>query len=142
MHFTFELLKTKYFPELNVKVIGEDRIIEVFNKIGVLYYEVQMKGKGAYVREIEDKTEYVFINRSLKTLLKHATLAYESVHALSHVPAAFLESKQNLEAEVLSLIMMIPRTDLERLNRIKHHLDDESYDYLMRRNKVAEMWKL
>ena len=53
-----------------------------------------------------------------------------------------MQSKQNLQSEVLSLVMMMPLADLPRLNRIKHQLDDESFELLMRRNRAAEIWHL
>lgn len=141
MNLTFQLLK-RYFPELNRRVISRERIIKVLSKIGVPVFDIPMLGRGAYVRDISDGSEYVFIKYNLQTLIRHETLAYESVHALCHVKADFLEDKQNLQSEVLSLVMMMPKTDLPRLNRIKHQLDDESYELLMRRNRAAEVWKI
>lgn len=143
MNVVFRLLKTKYFPELNEEPVGVDRIIEVLDRIGTNFFRLPMEGKGAYVVDTEDKSEYVFISDAIRNLLDHETVAYEGVHAFAHIPSAkFLERKNNLEAEVISLIMMMPVTDLPRLNKIKHQLDEESYEYLERRNKAYDLWEL
>ena len=142
MNLTFHILKKRHFPELNEKVITRERIIQVLSKIPVPVFDIPMIGRGAYVHDRTDGAEFVFIKYNLQTLIQHETLAFEAVHALCHVKADFLLSRQNLQSEVLSLVMMMPKTDLPRLNRIKHQLDDESYELLMRRNRAAEMWHL
>lgn len=141
MIVAFQLLK-KIFPELNKKVIGKERIIEVFSRRNIQYLEVPMEGLGAYFHISSDKTDYVFIKYNIQGLLYHETLAYEGVHAFCHIPAPFLLSKNNLEAEVLSLVMLMPETDLPRLNRIKHQLEPDSYEMVIKRNQIKAMWKI
>ena len=141
MNLTFQSLK-RYFPELNKKIITRERIIKVLSKRNIPVFDMPMRGRGAFVRDCSDGAEFVFIKYNLQTLIQRETLAYESVHALCHVKADFLESRQNLQSEVLSLVMMMPKCDLPRLNRIKGSLDSESYELLMRRNRAAEMWQL
>jgi hypothetical protein len=140
MNLTFQLLK-KYFPELNKKIIKRERILEVFGAARIQFYEIPMEGRGVYVHDASDKTDYVFIRYSLQSLIYHETLAFEGVHALCHAPATFLERRQNLQCEIFSLVFMMPAPDLPRLNRIKGQLDAESYDFLMRRNKVKAVWR-
>lgn len=139
MKLTFLQLK-KIIPELNKKVITAARIFQVFRERQIEYNEIKMQGAGAYVTE--DGKDYVFLRDSLQAYLYHETLAYEGTHALCHYPASFLAFRHNLEAEVLSLVMMMPLSDLSRLNKIKHQLDDESYELLKRRNKAYEVWNL
>lgn len=142
MNLTFQLLKN-HFPELNEKVIERERIVEVLGRKGIPVFDVPMAGKGAYVRDLRDGAEYVFIKNNLESLLYHETLCYEGTHALCHVPAAkFLERRQNLQAEVFSLVMMMPLKDLPRLNRLKHEFDADVYERLKRRNQVKEMWRI
>lgn len=142
MNLTFQVLK-KYFPELNRKVITRERIVQVLGKIGIPVYELPMEGRGAYVHDTEDKKDYVFIKYNLSSLIYHETLAYEGVHALCHVPAAtFLKSKHELQSEVLSLVMMMPATELPRLNRIKHQLEPESYEMVQKRNQIKSFWRI
>lgn len=139
MNLTFQSLK-RYFPELNKKIITRERIIKVLSKINIPVFDIQMHGRGAYVIDRIDGAEFVFIKYNLQSLVRFETTAYESVHALCHTKADFLESRQNLQSEIFSLVMMMPQTDLPRLNRIKHQLDAESFELLMRRNKAAEIW--
>lgn len=141
MNLTFTLLK-KYFPELNRKIISRERITQVLIKKNIGIFEIPMNGRGAYVRSLPDGAEFVFLKYNLQSLIYHETLAYEGVHALCHIKADFLEARQNLQSEVFSLVMMMPKTDLPRLNRIKHQLDDETYELLKRRNTAAERWQL
>ena len=139
MNLTFSQLK-KIFPELNRKKITPSQVLQVFAERNIELYEVRMEGRGACVTD--SGREYIFLKESLTSLLYHETLCYEGVHALCHHPASFLRWRHNLQSEVFSLVMMMPKTDLPRLNRIKHQLDDESYELLQRRNKANEMWKI
>jgi len=142
MNLTFRLLK-KYFPELNKKVISRERIVRVLATIGIPVFDIPMEGRGAYIRDVSDGSEYVFIKYNLQTLIYHETLAYEGVHALAHDPAAkFLERRHNLQSEVFSLVMMMPGTELPRLNRIKHQLEPDAYERVQRRNLVKAMWQI
>ncbi|CAN5363258.1 hypothetical protein BH10ACI1_BH10ACI1_19370 [soil metagenome] len=75
---------------------------------------------------------------SLLALLKCNNWEY-----ICHTPGAkFLVWRFEIEAETLSLTMTMPLSDLPRLNRIRYQLDDESYDLLMRRNKINKLWSL
>lgn len=139
MNLTFRLLK-EIFPELNKKVINRDRIYQVFKQRRIEYYDLPMEGRGGYVTD--NGRDYVFLRNSLRGLLHHETLAYEGVHAFFHYPAEFLRRKHDLEAETLSLVMLIPKTDLPRLNKIKHQLDEESFELIERRNKANSIWRL
>lgn len=139
MKLTFLQLK-KIIPELNRQVVSAARILQVFKDRDVEYHELPLQGKGCYVTA--SGRDYVFLRDSLTSLLFHETLTYEATHALCHYPAPFLLWRHNIEAEVLSLVMMMPLADLPRLNRIKHQLDDESFELLKRRNKANEVWKL
>lgn len=140
MNLAFRLLKS-YFPELNEEPIGTERIIQVLGTRAIQYYEVPMDGPGAYVVDASDGSEYVFIKNSIRGILKHETVAYECVHGLCHVPAAtFLKRRHDLEAEALSLVMMMPAPELPRLDRIKHQLEPESYDRVIRRLMVKALW--
>lgn len=141
MNLTYLALK-KYFPELNLKAIKRERVVEVLASNNIPVFELPMTGRGAFVRDVCDGMEFVFIKYNLLSLIQHETLAYESVHALCHVKADFLKSRQELQCEVFSLVMMIPKKDLPRLNLIKHQLDDESYEILLRRNRINEVWNL
>lgn len=139
MFLTYRRLKY-FLPELNEQVITPERIFEVFESLKVECAEIPLSRNGYYA--VSDGANYVFLKRAMTALLLHETLAHECVHLLVHYPAAFLLSKHELEAEAFALVAMIPRTDLPRLNRIKHQLDDESYELLKRRNKVSEIWKI
>lgn len=140
MNLTFQLLK-KYFPELNRKIISRERIIKVLGAIGIPVYELPMEGRGAFIRDRSDGSEFVFIKYNLQSLIYHETLAYEGVHALCHVKADFLKSRQDLQSEVFSLVMMIPETELPRLNKIKHQLEPESYELVEKRNQIKLYWR-
>lgn len=137
----FSSLK-KILPELNSRVITTDRIFEILHARRIEFYELPFTTTNGCYAVDETKREYVILRRAMETLLFHETLCLESVHALLHSYAPFLLRKQQLEAETFALIAMMPQTDLPRLNRIKHQLDAESYDYLMRRNKANEIWHL
>ena len=139
MTLTYLQLK-KILPELNEEIITPDRIFEVFQEKKIDFHELPLEGDGCYVTE--EGKDYVFLRSAMRQLLFYKTLLYESVHALVHYPAPFLLWRHNLEAEVLSLIGMMPLSDLPRLNRIKNQLDEENYDLLMRRNKANEIWSL
>lgn len=138
MNITFRILKN-IFPELNEKVITSERIRQVFEERNIELLEVPMKGKGCYVSH--ENKDYVFLRYNLSSLIYHETLLYESVHALLHVPSAhFLKRQHDLEAEVFSLVMMMPLADLPRLNIIKYQLDAENYEYVEQRNKIHSIW--
>lgn len=139
MTLTYLQLK-KILPELNEEIITPDRIFEIFQEKEIDFHELPLEGDGCFVTE--EGKDYVFLRSAMRHLLFYKTLLYESVHALVHHPAPFLLWRHNLEAEVLSLIGMMPLSDLPRLNRIKNQLDDENYDLLMRRNKANEIWSL
>jgi len=142
MNLTFRTLK-KYFPELNRRTITRERISQVLKAVGVSVFEIPMEGRGAYVIDRTDGSEYVFIRQGLRGLLGHETFAYESTHALCHDPGAkFLKWRHDLQAEVFSIVMMIPATDLPRLNRIKNQLDEESYELIKKRNHIKAVWKI
>lgn len=141
MNLTFQLLK-KYFPELNKKVIGKERVIEVLGNLNIPVFEINMSGRGAYVRDASDGREYVFIRYNLQNLFFHETLCFEGVHALAHVPCHFLKRRHELQSEIFSLIFMMPAADLPRLNSVKHQLEAESYHFLIRRNEVRARWNL
>lgn len=139
MNLTLLQLK-KILPEINRKVITPARILQVLKEQSIEFFEIQMNDDGAYVTDAG--REFVFLRRSLQHFLFHETLAHETVHALSHHPASFLFWRHQLEAEVFSLVFMMPLADLPRLNKIKHQLDDESYELLKKRNKANEVWHL
>lgn len=139
MKLTLLQLK-KMLPEINRRVITPARILQIFRQQNIEFCEIPMEGLGGCVSDTG--REYVFLRNSLPHLLYHETLSYEGVHALSHHPAPFLRWRHDLEAEVLSLVFMMPLTDLPRLNRIKHQLDEESYELLERRNKANAVWRL
>lgn len=139
MNLTYLQLQ-KIFPEINIRKITPVRILEMFDKKNISYFELPMEGRGGCLTD--GGREYVFIKRSLQNLLYHETLAYESVHALCHAPAPFLRWRHNLQSEIFSLVFMMPLADLPYLNRIKHQLDEESFELLLRRNKANEIWKL
>lgn len=139
MNLIFLALK-RSIPELNEQVVPPSRILEVLAEKGIPMMEIPMKELGSYVRK--DKQDFVFIKAALAQLVHHETLAYEASHAITHVPADFLARRHNLEAEAMSLICMIPATDLPRLNRIKHQLDPESYELLKRRIEIKKIWNL
>lgn len=141
MLLTFSLLK-KIIPELNKKVITVERIIELLYQRRIEYHEIPLykEDDGAFITQ--DGQDYVFIRYALHQILKHETVLHEGCHAFMHVKAPFLQWRQQLEADVFSLVGMIPATELPHLNRIKHQLEPESYEMLMRRNRVKEMWKI
>lgn len=130
----------KILPEINRRVITPSRILQIFKHRGIEFRELPMEGLGGCVTDAG--REYVFLRTSLAHLLYHETLAYESVHVFSHYPASFLRRRHDLESEVLSLVFMMPLADLPRLNRIKHQLDEESYELLKRRNQAHKVWNL
>lgn len=130
----------QFLPELNIKIITPEKILNVLRLHNIEYAEIAMRGRGCYVNK--DGKDYVFLKSAMTQFLHHETLSYEAAHALTHFPADFLFWRHNLEAEVLSLICMIPKTHLKRLNRIKHQLDADTYDLLMKRNLSQERWKL
>lgn len=140
MILVFQKLKT-IFPELNRAAISPKRIFEVFEKMKVVYVELPLERNGYYISDT--KKDYVFLKSAMSQMLFHEVLAHETAHAFTSTPAArFLLWRFEIEAEALSLIMMMPLADLARLNRIKNQLDDESYDLLMRRNKIKSLWGL
>lgn len=140
MNLAFLSLK-RILPELNERVISPARIFEVFTERGIEFYELPFRHtNGCYITE--SGKEYVILKRALSQLLFHETLALEGAHALIHAPAPFLLRKQQLEAETLALVCVMPVTELPRLNRIKHQFDAESYELLMRRNKAHRIWQI
>lgn len=139
MKLAFGLLK-KIIPELNVEVITVSRILSVLFIRNISIHELVMPDDGVYVTNAGK--EYVFLRYSLQGLLKQEVLLHESCHALIHSPAPFLLWRQQLQADVFALIGMMPLTDLKRLNRAKHQLDSESYELLLKRNQVNQVWQL
>ena len=139
MNLTYRQLK-KILPELNEEVITPERIFEVFREKEIEFYELPLDGDGCYASD--DGREFVFLRSAMRGLLFHKTLIYEGVHAFCHYPAKFLLWRHNIESEVLSLLAMMPLADLPRLNRIKHQLDDETFELLEKRNKANDLWKL
>jgi len=101
MKLTFLQLK-KIIPELNKKVITAERILQIFERRRIEFYELPLDSDGCYVTK--EGRDYVFLRQRMHQLLYYETLAYEGVHALCHFPASFLLWRHNLEAEVLSLI--------------------------------------
>jgi len=130
----------KILPQLNESVITPEIIYKVFERRKISFYELPIEERGYYVTE--NGRDYVFLRHSLQQLLFHETLLYEGVHAICHFPVQYLLRRHTLEAEAFSLIGMMPLESLPRLNRIRHQLDAENYDLLLRRNKVAELWNL
>ena len=139
MKLAFSTLK-KIIPELNERIITPKRILEIFRQRGIDFFELNIEDDGAFVTS--DGRSFVFLKSILQQLVYHETLLHEGGHALIHYPADFLERKHQLEAEVFSLVGMMPLKDLPRLNRIKHQLDAESYELLKRRNKANSIWGL
>lgn len=132
----------RYLPELNKQVILPTRILEVFGEQAIEHYLINMRGAGASCYDTDTGRQYVFLNCTLRGILYQETLSYEAVHALCQHPAPFMKWRHEIEAEFIALVMMMPETDLPRLNRIKDQLDEESYEYLKRRNKGREIWKI
>lgn len=139
MHLIFSILK-KTLPELNREIITPARMIYVFYHRLIEFHELDMPDAGAFVTC--DGKNYVFLKMALQQLIYHETILHEGCHALVHHPAPFLMWRHQIEAEVFSLVGMMPITNLRRLNKIRHQLEPESYELLMRRNKVNERWRL
>ena len=140
MNLVFDKLK-KIFPELNKQVITVSRILEAFEAHNVTVAQLPLDNNGYYVSNAGK--EFVFVKYALNHYLLHETLSHEASHVFGSSPeCAFLLRRFEIEAETLSLIMMMPLSDLPRLNRIKHQLDAESFDLLKRRNKINEIWQL
>ncbi len=132
----------RYLPELNKKVVSTGRILEVFGYHAIEFYIAKMEGRGCCVTDTDTERQFVFLNYTVRGVLFHETLGYEATHILIHEPAPFMKWRHEIEAEFIALMMMMPLTDLPRLNRIKHQLDDESYEYFMRRLKGRELWRM
>lgn len=141
MKLTFVSLQ-RYFPELNKEVISPRRVMEVFGEHAIEFYILGMDGRGSSATDTDTGQQYVFLSDTLRGVFYNETLAYETVHAFCHYPAKFMKWRHDLEAEFLALVMMMPATDLPRLNRVKHHLEAESYDLLVKRNRGKEIWKI
>lgn len=139
MNITYLLLK-KVLPELNRCVITVERILQVFCQRNIEYYEIPLEGDGAFVTK--DGNNYVFLRSALTQLLKHETILHEGCHALIHYPAPFLLRRHQLQADIFSLIGIMPLADLKHINRLKHQLEPESFELLKRRNEVNRRWKL
>lgn len=131
----------KIFPEINRARILPSRIVSALVKRNIEFHTVpHLEELGTCVTLAGQ--EYVFLTDAISGLLYHETLAYEAIHAFSHVPAPFLRWRHNLESHVMSLVFMMPLAELRRLNKIKGHLDAESYELLKKRNEANERWKL
>lgn len=139
MNLAFQTLK-KILPELNEKVVTPERMIQVFNERDITLHELPLEDAGCFVSK--DGRDYVFLRQALNQVLYHETLLHEGVHALTSHPAPFLSRKHQLEADALSLVAMMPLSELPRLNRIKNSLDEETFILLERRNEVKERWSL
>lgn len=140
MKLAYESLKN-ILPELNEKVVTSDRLLSVCDARGVEVCERVQKPLGVYV--VCGKDEYILIRSLLTRILFHEVLAHETVHACLHEPAAeFLARKQQLEAEALSLVCLMPRTELPRLARTAGSLSAEQFDQFRRRLRIIEVWDI
>ncbi len=139
MILTFDCLK-RILPELNETVISPERILAKLAALNVKVFDAAIEENGYYITTA--KRDYIFLKNGMAHLIYHETLAHEFSHFGCHYPADFLRRKHQLEAEMMSLICMMPLTNLSRLNAVRHQFDNENYDLLMRRNKGFEVWSL
>jgi hypothetical protein len=101
----FQAIKA-IIPEFNERVVDLDRILSIIEQLKTEYHEMKMKRDGYHVWD--EGQDYIFIKKTLTGLKKHEATAHEGIHAMISVPIEALHSKQQCEANVLSVIALIP----------------------------------
>ncbi len=94
-------------PEFNERVVDVDRILSLLEQQKTDYAERKIKRDGYHVWD--EGQDYVVVKKSLTGLKRHETIAHEGIHSFISVPIEAMHSKQQCEANVLSIIAIIPQ---------------------------------
>jgi len=139
MQLTISYLKN-FIPDLNAEVIEISQLIEAFNHLGFLYYEIPLRRKGYCVKY--NGEDLAFVKYGMAPIESHEVIAHELVHAVIHAFASQVLTKHHTEAEAIAVICLMPITRYELLIQHAESLDFETYELLKKRRDILDRWKI
>ena len=87
--------------------------------------------------------DYIFIDSRIRGLTRLDVLFHELTHAILHHPCAFLDFRQQKQAQIFALIFMIPKRKLFECMKLSFdEIDYRLLPYLKRRLRVFEIWEI
>lgn len=138
MNFTLKILRSR-IASLNCRAHYEIDFHRVRRKIKCGYVLKNQNRSGYYVTDISG--DLIFIDAKIHGLNKLETQFHELIHALLHYPCDFLARKQQLQAEVFALVLMIPKRDLFKYTTMNfEEIDYKLIPYLKRRKYIYEVF--
>jgi hypothetical protein len=124
MKISYFLLKENHTPDINERAYTKSDVLKIFNRDRVYFKEKEIDVDGYY--EVDEKgREHVIINKKLQGLEWLRTALHEMVHHFLDYPIddetvklcrsmETLRTRQDINAEGLSLVLMFPFWELEK----------------------------
>lgn len=136
MNLTYRILRERV-SSFNRRSHGESTFHRIRKRIDCDFDEKPRQKKGYYVTD--ESGDVIFIDSRLSGKTRLEVLYHELTHALIHYPASFLERRNQLQAEIFSLIFLIPRKELfEYMNTPFEEIDSRLVPFLIRRQRIFE----
>lgn len=136
LNLTYRILQNR-IPSFNRRSHNETDFHRIRRAFNCDFIEKTQDRAGYYVTDISG--DYIFIDKRIGGMHRTEVLFHELVHLCLHYPCRFLHHKQQFEAELFALILLIPKKDLFDAMQINfEELDLRMIPYLKKRKYIFE----
>lgn len=140
MHLTNSILQDRV-PTFNQVSHFDYEFHTILDQYKCQYAELKLKQNGYYLTN--KKSNYIFINKKLRDAAKLEAKLHELVHLIIDHPCEFLASKQELHAQIFSLVFLIPKADIIEYSQLKlSEIDYRLHPFLKARWRIYETYKI
>ena len=138
MNLSYRILKNR-ISSFNRKAHGEQDFYRIAKEQKFQVYDLELECLGCYVADKDG--DYIFIDPRIRPPLRYEVEFHELTHALLDFPCDFLYFRQQLNAEIFSLIFLIPKKQLlELLQMPFDEIDYRLQPFIIRRKKIYEIF--
>jgi len=143
MHLAYQKVKA-LIPALNERALTEkDFWFTTWHyELAEVIESLDLNRNGYFVHDKDTGLNYIFLKKTLHTILWLETANHELMHAALHHPEENIHAKQQKEAEALALIAMFPRTQLDDLALDSHSMEPRIYELFVKRMEIFKTFGL